>query len=78
MPKIPIIKAKDYIKFLVKYGCQHIHVKGSHHKIFNVTNNKTSVVSVHAGKDMNKGAFVDTLKQLEIDIDDFLNFIQNN
>ena len=72
MPKIPIIPGKDYVKALEKYGCDLISIRGSHHKMFNPTNNETSIVAVHAGKDIGKGAFSSTLKQLGIDVDDFI------
>jgi len=78
MPKIPIIKAKAFLKFLEKYGCEEISVRNSHHKIFNPETNRTSVVSVHGGQDLAKGAFSGTLRQLGVDIDEFLEFMKNN
>ena len=78
MPKIPVIKAKDFIKFLLKYGCDEISVRSSHHKIFNPVTNMTSVVTVHGGEDLDKGSFSGILNQLGIDTDDFLKFMKNN
>jgi len=78
MPNIPIIKAKDFLKFLVKYGCEEISMRGSHHKIFYDVTNKTSVVAIHGGQDLDKGSFSGILNQLDIDIEDFLEFIKNN
>ena len=76
MPKIPIIKAKDFIKFLDKYGCEEISVRGSHHKIYNPVNSRTSVIAIHGSQDLDKGSFSGILKQLGIDIDDFIKFIK--
>ena len=76
MPKIPVIKAKDFFKFLVKYGCQEISIRGSHHKMFNPATRKTSVISIHSGQDINKGAFVGVLSQLGIDVSAFVDFIK--
>lgn len=75
MPKIPVIKAKDFYSFLIKYGCREISVRGSHHKIYNPNTNKTSVVSIHSGQDVDKGSFAGILSQLEIDIDEFIRFV---
>jgi len=75
MPKIPVIKAKDFRDFVVAYGCEEVSIRSSHHKIRNPQNGQVSVVTIHTGKDMDKGAFASTLNQLGIDIDDFLNFI---
>lgn len=33
MPKIPRIKAKDFLKYLIKYDCTEISITGSHHKV---------------------------------------------
>jgi len=77
MPKIPIIKAKDFYKYLIKYGCIEVGVRGSHHKICNPKNNKISMVAIHSGNDFSRGSFSDVLSQLEIDIDEFINFIND-
>ena len=78
MPIIPIIKAKNFLDFLLKYGCDEISIRGSHHKVYNPKTDETSVVAVHGSHDFEKGAFAKTLKQLGIDVDDFLDFMKNN
>jgi predicted RNA binding protein YcfA (HicA-like mRNA interferase family) len=75
MPNIPIVSDKEYLGFLVKYGCTVVHVRGSHHKIHNPATGKTAPVAIHSGKDLSKKAFANTLRQLGIDIDDFLSKI---
>ena len=75
MPRIPIVKAKDFHKYLLKYGCLNISTNGSHHKVLNPKNNKSSVVAIHAGKDVDKGAFSGVLNQLGIDVQDFIDSI---
>jgi predicted RNA binding protein YcfA (HicA-like mRNA interferase family) len=72
MPKIPVISVREFIHRLERYGCVLVSVKGSHHKVQNPKTNKVSIVSVHAGKDLSKGAFAGTLQQLGIDINNFL------
>ena len=78
MPKIPIVKAKVFLGFLMKYGCDEINVRGSHHKIFNSKTGRTSVIAVHSGQDLDKGSFSGILNQLDIDIENFLEFMKNN
>lgn len=78
MPKIPVIKAKIFLRFLTKYGCEEVSIRGSHHKIFNPETNRTSVVAVHGSEDLDKGSFSGILNQLEIDVNDFLKFIEKN
>ena len=76
MPKIPIIKEKDFFKYILKYNCELVSVKGSHHKVLNKINNKTSVVRIHGSNDLKKGLFAKILKDLEIDINEFIEFIK--
>jgi len=37
MPKLPIMKARDFYKILIKYGCQPVSVRSSHFKLTNPT-----------------------------------------
>ena len=78
MPKIPIIKAKILLKFLTKYGCDKTTIRGSHNKLYNPKTNMTSIIAIHGGQDVDKGSFSGILKQLGIDIEDFLEFMKNN
>ena len=79
MPKLPIIRGKDFYDLLLKYGCIHIRIaKSSHFIVENPDNNNRSPVPIHAGKNIGKGLFASILKQLGIDIDDFLDFMKNN
>jgi len=75
MPRLPIIKSKEFYDSLIKYGCESGGIRGSHYKVINPQSNKTSVVPVHGGTDCKKGTFSGVLKQLEIDVNDFLHFI---
>jgi predicted RNA binding protein YcfA (HicA-like mRNA interferase family) len=76
MHKIPVVKAKDFYSLLIKYGCEAVSIRSSHYKIRNPKNGRVSVITIHSGKDYDKGAFSSTLGQLGINLDDFLNFIK--
>ena len=78
MPKIPIVKAKDFYKYLIKYGCAPISVNSSHFKLSNPKTAAVATVPIHTGKDLSKNLFAAILKQLDIDIDDFIEFIKHN
>ena len=77
MPRLPVVPPKEFFRLLAKYGCQRISIRGSHHKLFNPATGMTSVVSVHSGRDVDKGTFADVLSQLGIDVQEFLDFMQN-
>ena len=57
MPKIPIVKAKDFLKYLLRYGCELVSVKGSHHKILNKSNKQISILPIHSNKDLAPALF---------------------
>ena len=75
MPKIPIIKAKDFYKYITKYSCELVSIKGSHHKILNKLNNKSSILPIHGNEDLKKGLFAKILKDLGIDANEFIKFM---
>ncbi len=77
MPKIPRIKAKDFFKYLIKFDCTEVSVNGSHHKVRNSKNGKISVVAIHTNEIISPGMFSAILKQLEIDINEFITYINN-
>jgi predicted RNA binding protein YcfA (HicA-like mRNA interferase family) len=76
VPKLPVIKAKDFLRELLAFGCEVVAVNGSHHKVRNVKNGKTATIPIHGGKDLKKGLFPAILKDLDIDINGFLKFIK--
>lgn len=78
MPKIPRIPAKTFFKYLKKFNCTELSINGSHHKIRNDKNNKISVIAIHTNQIMSPGMFLAILKQLEIDIQKFIEFINKN
>ena len=75
MPKIPIVKAKDFFKYIKKFNCTEISVRGSHHKIKNNVNGKISVIAIHSNEDLYPAMFQAILKQLDININGFIDFI---
>ncbi len=78
MPKIPRIRAKDFLKYLKRYGCTELSTHGSHHKVVNDKNNKNSTVAIHSNAILTPGLFSAILKQLEIDEKEFIKFIEKN
>ena len=78
MPKLPIVKAKDFYGYLLKYGCIPVSTSGSHFKVSNPKTAAVAVVPIHGGRDLSKHLFAAALSQLGIDVDDFLDFMDKN
>ena len=76
MPRIPSVRSKDFHAFLIRYGCREQGTRGSHCKLHNPETGKTTVVPIHGGKDIKKGTFAAVLRQLDIDADDFVAFME--
>ena len=74
MPEIPVIKTTLFLKKLIKYGCEEISTRGSHHKIS--YKGRIAIVPVHVGKDLKKGLLPKILADLGIDIDRFIAFLK--
>lgn len=78
MLRTPRISAKDFLKYLKRYGCTELSTHGSHHKVRNDKNNKISTVAVHSNAILIPGLFSAILKQLEINEKEFIKFIEKN
>ena len=72
MPKIPIISAKDFLNYLIRYGCVLVSVRGSHHKLLYPQTGKRSVIAIHSSSNVDRGTFAGVLTQLGINIEDFI------
>ena len=77
MPKFPTMKAKDFYKYLIKYGCEPVSINGSHFKVCNPKNGEISSVPIHSGKDIGRYFATAILSQLGIDVEDFVEFMKN-
>jgi len=78
MPKLPVIPAKELLRLVLKYGCILHSIRGSHFNVYNPNNNKRSTIPIHGKRDLSKAFFANILNQLDIDVDDFLEFMKNN
>jgi len=75
MNKPPVISAKDFHSLLLKYGCRPITSEGSHFKVEYPKTGKRTMIPIHGNKGIKIGFMKTILRQLSIDVDDFLKFI---
>lgn len=76
MPKLPIIKAKQLIKTLKKFGFFEHRQKGTSHLIITHSDNRRASIPVHPGKDIPKGTLKGILRDLEIPTEEFIAFLK--
>jgi len=70
------MRPREFLKHLKDFGCSVVSVSGSHHKISYPETGIRTTLAIHSGKDVTKAVFSGTLKQLGIDVDEFLEFIR--
>jgi predicted RNA binding protein YcfA (HicA-like mRNA interferase family) len=72
MPKLPVFKGKELIKFLEYLGFQVTRIKDSHSRLKSNDGRATSI-PVHGNKDIPKGLLRKIIREdLEISLEEFI------
>ena len=73
MSKLPLLTAKELIKFLISLGFELKRQKGSH-KFFQHKDGRTTVIPDHGSEQIDRGLLNKIIKQdLMMSIDEFIN-----
>jgi len=75
MPPLPIISAKDFIKFLESKGFVLIRQKGSH-KRFKHPDGKNITVPDHGKTNLKRGLLKGMLNSLDIEVEELIEFLE--
>lgn len=70
----PTLKSSEIVKGLKKSGFRLIRQKGSHAR-FEHSDGRATTVPIHSGQDIGKGLLRKILRDIEIDLDDFVKFL---
>ncbi|MBU2617948.1 MAG: type II toxin-antitoxin system HicA family toxin [Euryarchaeota archaeon] len=71
MPKLPIIKGRELVKFLESMGFKVTRTKGSHVRLRS-EEGRTTTVPMHGNKDIPKGLLRKIIREdLEISLEEF-------
>jgi len=72
MPKLPVIKGRELVKFLEPMGFRVTRTKGSHVRLRS-EDGRATTVPVHGNKEMPKGLLRKIIREdLEISLEEFL------
>ncbi len=77
MPPLPVINAKLLIDFLESRGFYFVRQKGSH-KRFKNNYGQSITVPDHGKTDLQRGLLNGILKELNISVDELINFLDKN
>jgi predicted RNA binding protein YcfA (HicA-like mRNA interferase family) len=76
MPKLPIVKAKELVRIILKLGfIQHGHMKGSHLILKHLDGRRTTI-PMH-GKDIPAGTLLAILRDIKISKEEFIKILKN-
>lgn len=73
MPKLIPITAEKLIKILIKIGFVIVRIKGSHHFLFRVLDNKTTTIPIHRGEQIGQGLLRQILRDIDMSVDEYDN-----
>ncbi len=75
MPPLPVINAKDLIKFLQFKGFIFVRQKGSHQR-YKHHDGRAITVPVHGKDNLKRGLLNGILNELNIDVEELIKFLQ--
>jgi len=75
MPKLPSVKARQIVRFLVRNGFVLDHASGSHFIYYHPTSKRRAVVPRH-NRDIPKGTLVSLLREAGFSREDLIDFLQ--
>lgn len=74
MPPLPIISAKELIKFLLFKGFEFVRQKGSHQR-YKHKDGRAITVPVHGKDNLKRGLLNGILNELNIDVAELVKFL---
>jgi predicted RNA binding protein YcfA (HicA-like mRNA interferase family) len=75
MPKLPAVKPREVIRFLVRNGFVLDHTSGSHFVYYHPTHKRRAVVPTHK-RDMPKGTLMSLLREAGFTREELIEFLQ--
>lgn len=74
MPKVPRLKGREVVGALRRAGFEVVRIKGSHHFLKH-QDGRVTTVPVHRSEVIGIGLFMKILKDVDMDVDAFCEFL---
>ena len=71
MGNVPVLKARDVVKILERFGFVEVRQRGSH-KQFRHDDGRATTIPIHSGRDISPILLRQILKDIGLTIEDFL------
>lgn len=76
MPKLPIVKAKELLKLLLKNGFYKHHQVGSHIQLKHADGRRLTI-PYHPSQEIRKGTLKGIINDLEISVEEFIKLLKD-
>ncbi len=76
MPKLPVIKTKELVDILIKFGFLQAKAKGTSHRVFKHIDGRRTTVSIHGNSEVPKGTLLGILSDINISKDEFIKLLK--
>lgn len=76
MPKLPVIKDRQFIKAIKMLGFVEHQERGTSHLVFKHPDGRRTTVARHQGKDIPRGTLRAIIRDLNISIVEFINILK--
>ncbi len=74
MPKLPIVKAREFIRVLEKLGFYHFHQVGSHAQFKNTAGLKVTV-AIHGSRELGRKTIKGILDDINVSVEEFIELL---
>ena len=75
MPKLPVIKAKELLKLLLKNGFSKYHQVGSHMQLKHSDGRRTTI-PYHPSQEIRRGTLKGIINDLDITVEEFIKLLR--
>lgn len=75
MPPLPIISAKEFVRFLQSIGFEFVRQKGSHQR-YKHKDGRAVTVPVHGKDNLKRGLLNGILNELNINVEELIKFLK--
>jgi len=75
MPPLPVISAKELVKFLQSKGFEFVRQKGSHQR-YKHPDGRAITIPVHGKSNLKRGLLNGILNELNINVEELIEFLE--
>ena len=75
MSRLPVIRARDFVRVLTALGFVLVRQKGSHAFYRHPRDGRTTVVPLHGGEDLDRSLLREILREIRVSTEEFVQLL---